>query len=267
MYRPFVRRVIYFSNQLNEMRYQTPLIFGDGGIQNRCIVFTDPTAQKPWMISAVDQLPDLHFVGAAAGTLCFPIERLGDNNALHDNITDWGLKQFRQHYEQPSSVHARGSKAQKITKETIFYYCYAVLHDPLYQERCAQNLKREFPRIPFYADFWQWVAWGESLMNLHIGYESVEPFKLERIDIIDEKVRAAGLQPKALLRANKDAGSTSHWIARRRCAAFHTTHGTTNSATAVRWNGCSTSTRKKNRKIPPSARNSTPTASPITRKR
>jgi hypothetical protein len=37
----------------------------------------------------------------------------------------------------------------------------------------AQNLKREFPRIPFYADFWQWAAWGEALMALHIGYETV----------------------------------------------------------------------------------------------
>jgi predicted helicase len=114
MYRPFVKRVLYFSSQLNEMRYQTPLIFGDGSVQNRCIVFTDPTAQKPWMISAVDQLPDLHFVGAAAGTLCFPLGRLGDDNTLHDNITDWALKQFRQHYEQPiSPVGAGGGAAPK----------------------------------------------------------------------------------------------------------------------------------------------------------
>jgi hypothetical protein len=35
------------------------------------------------------------------------------------------------------------------------YYCYAVLHNPTYREKYAQNLKREFPRIPFYADFWQ----------------------------------------------------------------------------------------------------------------
>ncbi len=98
-------------------------------------------------------------------------------------------------------------KARKITKEAIFHYCYAVLHDPLYREKYALNLKREFPRIPFYKDFWQWAAWGEALMKLHIGYESVEPFKLLRTDIPDEKARAAGLQPKALLRADKDAGS------------------------------------------------------------
>ena len=46
-------------------------------------------------------------------------------------------------------------------------------HDPVYREKYAINLKREFPRIPFYADFWKWSDWGEELMKLHIGYESV----------------------------------------------------------------------------------------------
>ena len=82
-----------------------------------------------------------------------------------------------------------------------------MLHDPLYREKYALNLKREFPRIPFYADFWQWAAWGEALMKLHIGYESVEPFQLQRTDIPDEKARAAGLPPKAMLRADHSAGS------------------------------------------------------------
>jgi predicted helicase len=86
-----------------------------------------------------------------------------------------------------------------------------VLHNPAYREKYAQNLKREFPRIPLYgtspADFWQWAAWGEALMALHIGYEQVKPFKLKRTDTADAKTRAAGLQPKALLRSDVAAGS------------------------------------------------------------
>jgi predicted helicase len=34
----------------------------------------------------------------------------------------------------------------------------------VYREKYAQNLKREFPRIPFYEDFWRWAGWGEKLM-------------------------------------------------------------------------------------------------------
>ena len=85
-----------------------------------------------------------------------------------------------------------------------------MLHDPQYRETYAQNLKREFPRIPLYGDvdasFWQWAAWGEALMALHIGYEQVAPFALARTDVPDDKVRAAGQSPKCVLKSDKDAG-------------------------------------------------------------
>ena len=82
---------------------------------------------------------------------------------------------------------------------------YAVLHDPIYRQKYALNLKREFPHIPFYTDFWLWADWGEKLMALHLGYESIDPWPLGRIGIPDEKSRKAGVRPKALLRADKSA--------------------------------------------------------------
>jgi Type ISP C-terminal specificity domain len=60
---------------------------------------------------------------------------------------------------------------------------YGVLHDRVYRGKYALNLQREFPRIPFYPDFWQWSDWRKALMDLHIGYESVEPWPLERTDL------------------------------------------------------------------------------------
>jgi predicted helicase len=44
-------------------------------------------------------------------------------------------------------------------------------------------------------------------MALHIGYETVEPWPLERVDAIDEKSRKAGLTPKVLLKADKENGN------------------------------------------------------------
>ena len=119
-----------------------------------------------------------------------------------DNITDWALDQFATHYAADARVTKR-----PITKDAIFHYVYAALHDPLYRETYAQDLKRSFPRIPFHADFWRWAEWGETLLRLHTGYETVEPFPLGRIDIPDEKVRQAGQPPKTLLRADRDAGT------------------------------------------------------------
>jgi len=42
------------------------------------------------------------------------------------------------------------------------------------------NLKREFPRIPFYEDFWFWSEKGKELMALHLDYEKVEKYDLEQ---------------------------------------------------------------------------------------
>ncbi|MEQ1845091.1 MAG: type ISP restriction/modification enzyme, partial [Nitrospira sp.] len=140
--------------------------------------------------------------GAAAGSECLPLYRYDDAENRTDNITDWALDQFKKQY-QPG----RAKQNRPITKEAIFHYVYGVLHDPVYREKYAQNLKREFPRIPFYTDFWQWADWGKELMDLHIGFEQAAPAKLTRTDIPDEKSRKAGMVPKAMLKADKDTGS------------------------------------------------------------
>jgi predicted helicase len=44
-------------------------------------------------------------------------------------------------------------------------------------------------------------------MAIHIGYETVEPWPLQRIDKPDQKSQKAGLSPKPMLKADKDAGN------------------------------------------------------------
>lgn len=200
-YRPFVSMLTYYDRVITHRVYQQDSIYPiEGLVSNRCIVLTDPTAQKPWLVCAVDRLPDLHFVGAAAGTVCLPAQRYEDDLSS-DNITDWAHEQFKKNY-QPG----RGKKSRPITKEAIFYYLYGVLHDPEYREKYAANLKREFPRIPFYQNFWQWADWGETLMDLHVGYETVKPWPLRRTDVTDNAARKARMAPKALLKADEKAG-------------------------------------------------------------
>jgi predicted helicase len=124
-----------------------------------------------------------------------------ENGRAEDNVTDWALDQFQRHYKGD-----RTKKSREIAKDAIFHYVYGVLHDPIYREKYALNLKREFPRIPFYKDFWQWARWGKELIDLHIGYESVAPAKLKRTDVPDEKDRTADVAPRAMVKADKDRG-------------------------------------------------------------
>ncbi|MBK9054409.1 MAG: DNA methyltransferase, partial [Chloroflexi bacterium] len=93
--------------------------------------------------------------------------------------------------------------APLITKESIFHYVYAVLHHPAYRQKYELNLKREFPRIPFYDDFWQWATWGQELMELHLNYETVEPYPLQRHETDAATSRTAY---KAKLKADKTQG-------------------------------------------------------------
>jgi predicted helicase len=113
-----------------------------------------------------------------------------------DNITDWAVSQFSGHY---------GAKAD-ITKDDIFAYVYTVLHDPIYRETYAINLKREFPRIPLYRDFRQWRDWGRVLLKLHLGYETAKEFPLKRIDAPAGKGSAPKEPPRAILSADRENG-------------------------------------------------------------
>mgnify|MGYP006952653097 CR=1 FL=1 len=110
--------------------------------------------------------------------------------------------------DAPEKAPAKGGRgARKLTKDSIFHYVYAVLYDPAYRERYALNLRREFPRVPFYPDFWRWADWGERLMAMHIGYEGVEPWPLERVDTPPKSPGLFPPPPVVLLRPDKAAGA------------------------------------------------------------
>ena len=261
LYRPFCKQWFYFDRHFNGMVYQWASILPTQTDTNRLILYTQPGSQKPFMVGSAETVCDLHFVGAAAGSECLPLYRYDDAGNRTDNITDWALDQFKKQYQQ-----GRAKQSRSITKEAIFRYVYGVLHDPAYREEYAQNLKREFPRIPFYAEFWQWVDWGKELMDLHIGYEQVAPATLKRIDISDEKFRNAGVAPKAILKADKKQ-TPSCSTAKQLFPVSRASPGRTRSATARLSNGFSTNTKRINPRTQQSARSSIPTASRTIRRR
>ena len=124
------------------------------------------------------------------GTQCLPLYRYIEGVERVSNITQWGLRRVRENYGD-----------EGITAEEIFAYTYAVLHDPAYREEYAVDLLREFPRLPLYSNFHHWADMGQKLLDLHIGFESVDPYPLERQE-------REGIEPKrAILRADKDKGT------------------------------------------------------------
>ncbi|MBO1054562.1 MAG: DNA methyltransferase, partial [Dolichospermum sp. DET73] len=194
LYRPYFKQYLYYDKIIVHRLYQQNYIFQvKSDFENLVITFTDPGSQKPFMSLASNTILDLHLNGAACGTQCLPLYRYDKEGNRIDNITDWGLKQIQTHYQD-----------ETITKIDIFHYTYAVLHNPAYRSKYELNLKREFPRLPYYENFQKWVNWGKQLMELHINYETVTPYNLTRLDI---PLKDNQKTPKPKLKADKTKNS------------------------------------------------------------
>lgn len=185
VYRPFFKEWLFFSRRMNNTIYQIPRIFPGAETKNRVISLSGTGGRAALSVLMVDSIPSLH-VAAMDGSQCFPLtiydaaepppidDLFATSNHDHSDhrvshgITDGGLKYFESAYQ-----------GEAITKDDIFYYTYGLLHSDEYRRRFADNLSKELPRIPCVKkaeDFWALVEAGRALGDLHIGYESVEPY-------------------------------------------------------------------------------------------
>ena len=200
LYRPFIKKPLYFNQRLNEMQYQMPSIFPGGNPgQNKAICFSGLASNKPFSVLATDKV---FGHDTLEKTQCLPLYRYMEDGERVSNITQWGIDCINGHYRQEWGEEFESMAGEDgITAEEIFAYTYAVLHDPVYRQEYAVDLLREFPRLPLYRDFHYWAEMGEKLLDLHIGFESAEPYPLERHDRKD-------VDPKrAILRADKERGT------------------------------------------------------------
>lgn len=186
-WRPFTIEWFYNEPSIISMNFLQQDFFRGN---NSAIVMSGPGSGKPFASIATSQIPNHDLLEKSQSA---PRFRYTKGGVALDNITDWALEQFTARY------------GKGVTKDDIFAYVYAVLHDPVYRETYALNLKREFPRIPLYADFKRWRDWGQTLLGLHIGYETAEPFGLVRTDTPDPK-RAEGTSPVVKLKSDHATG-------------------------------------------------------------
>ena len=207
IYRPFCKTHLYYDPFFNENRYQTPSIFPDAGQSNLAIYMTGPSAPA-FSAILVDSVPCLDL---ASKGQCFPLTLYGEASVddededlfsgnesaptvrRRDGITDAGLKHFQDAYP-----------GETITKEDLFYYVYGLLHSEDYRAKYADNLSKELPRIPRVktaADFWAFSRAGRTLGDLHVNYETVEPYP---VTIKQGDLRLADIKnPQAFYRVTK----------------------------------------------------------------
>ena len=185
-YRPFNKQVMYFNRRLNEMVNKIFDLFPTPRHKNIVISSTGVADRKGYSALVTDHVPNMHLTDTGQ---CFPLywyEKVdvqddapglfgADTTGVdvsgyrrHDTITDWALEAFQSQYSDTS-----------IKKEDVFWYVYGILHSPEYKRRFSSDLKKMLPRIPFIADFWAFSKSGRALGNLHLNYETVEPWPLK----------------------------------------------------------------------------------------
>ena len=168
LYRPFTKSNMFFDRVLNNCVYLMPSFFPKPNTEkeNR-VIGINKTQEKPFTCLMVDCIPDLVAIGGFGSPgHCFPFYTYDeDGTNQQENITDWALAEFRNHYNHDT-----------ISKWDIFHYTYGLLHHPVYREKYAMNLKRDLPHIPFTEDFWGIANAGAQLADLHVNYESAPKY-------------------------------------------------------------------------------------------
>jgi predicted helicase len=206
IYRPFTRLELYTKN---------PVVDREGALEffptakseteNRLILCPSGGGRSPFWCFSTNRIPNLNFVSIDSAQ-CLPLYSYAEKGReRRENVTLQALANFRIFYGD-----------DQIKREDIFHYVYAVLHHPAYRISFAENLKQQLPRIPFIGVaaartvasffplsaietmqgdakpdhdptasanlFHTFAAAGKKLSDLHVNYESVAEFKLNRIE-------------------------------------------------------------------------------------
>jgi predicted helicase len=187
---------VYFDAYLNHRVGAIPYIFPTKSSEN-LVIYINGAGSKESSALILDTIPDLNL--QHSGGQCFSLYtyvkksisgKLFNNLTeeeyeKRDNISDEILSNFRSHYNRD------------ISKEDVFYYVYAILHCPEYKKRFFSDLMKQLPKIPLAKDFYFFSKSGRELANLHLNYETIEPYPLQ------EFTGKLGLNPKELYQVKK----------------------------------------------------------------
>ena len=182
-YRCFSKQHVYFDRSANDMVYQLPRFFPNGDLNNFGIVISGVGAAMPFSALMTAHMPDLSVFGAQTNSQFFPRwsfeERREDANLFDslyrdegnfrriDNVTDEILNEYR------------SSFGSDVSADDVFFYLYGLLHSPEYRVNFGPDLKRMLPRIPKVRDFTGFADAGRKLSDLHLNYETANPYPLD----------------------------------------------------------------------------------------
>ncbi|WP_345742458.1 type ISP restriction/modification enzyme, partial [Anaerobiospirillum succiniciproducens] len=197
LYRPFFKQFFYNDAQWIHVQGQMPKLFPYAYAKN-LVIGISGLAAKGFSCLMANVISDLHFLESGSQVLPRFVYRKADDldksNGL--DIDEYGY--VREDAIKPEAVEhfraAYGAEGESIDADAVFYYIYGLLHSKEYRETYSNNLVKELPRIPrveTYLEFKAFEDVGRYLADLHVHYESVEPYDgctIEKADNVHYRV-------------------------------------------------------------------------------
>nr|WP_289011787.1 type ISP restriction/modification enzyme [uncultured Candidatus Microthrix sp.] len=183
LYRPFFRQWVAFDRTLNNETYQLPRLYPTPETHNYGISIVTHGSKQPFSATATNTIPCLHLIGSDTTAFLgrWRYEQRSNEPTLLDDPTD-GTWTRSSNLNAAAIGRFQTELGDDITDDAVFYYVYGALHSPEFRQRYKSNLKKEAPRVPMPPDWAVFDAYsnaGAELMELHIGYETIEPYPLE----------------------------------------------------------------------------------------
>lgn len=153
MYRPFTKKWLMYDRNIVERPGKYYELWGK---DNQVIVTTGRGISREFSAFVTDILPNLDLMEKCQGFMRY------DNSDHTSELI-------------PDNSNMSQSFANKIglSQDDTFAYVYGLLNSREYQQKYANDLKKNLARIPIVKDKEKYVEVGKQLMDLHINYEEV----------------------------------------------------------------------------------------------
>lgn len=168
LYRPFTKKWIYYQNDLVDRPGQYYRKFGK---ENLVLMTTGRGASRPFSALVSRNLPSLD------------LQEKGQGFMRYDN--EIGKDQLFQFQDNMNTAFA---EKLGLSLDDTFAYVYGLLNSKEYQQKYANDLKKDLARIPIVKHKEKYVEVGKALIELHINYESVPVYEDVQIRMPDKAI-------------------------------------------------------------------------------
>ena len=157
MYRPFVKKHVYYSQELVDMQYRMSKVLPVVDSDNIMISLANKTEGKDFTLLATNTLPDVNlFAGGSQNLPKYLYDDLGKYSAIRQEKLE---------------------QLVGLDKEYILPYIYGVLSSKDYENKYGLDLAKSFPRIPNVKNKRIFIETGKKLMDLHLNYEEIPMYE------------------------------------------------------------------------------------------